>query len=115
MLGYLGARALRNKKRSVIRYFRRAFCASLPPVQIVGFGRADAADESLKLRIVIASPMNTFAAPNLVAKDLGWFTKAAFETEDIIVTGIIGIGLTALCTAIERRRARWRVSGRERF
>jgi ABC-type nitrate/sulfonate/bicarbonate transport system substrate-binding protein len=46
---------------------------------------ADAQD--LKLRISFASPYNTYCAPYLIGKELGWFRQDGLDIQDIIMNG----------------------------
>jgi NitT/TauT family transport system substrate-binding protein len=41
----------------------------------------------LKLRISFASPYNTYCAPYLIAKELGWFRQDGLEINDIVMNG----------------------------
>jgi ABC-type nitrate/sulfonate/bicarbonate transport system substrate-binding protein len=52
---------------------------------LVAIGAADA--QELKLRIAYASPFNTYCAPYLVGKELGWFRADGLDITDIIMNG----------------------------
>lgn len=66
---------------------KRMFVYCLGGLAMMLASAAAAHAQDLKLRISFASPYNTYCAPYLVAKEMGWLAEEGLATTDIVMNG----------------------------